>query len=506
MNPYEEDKFPEDFDPDDFEFDPESDDGVHSMMFVVSPGGVTNQLSPTQIPNFLSHLFDQIGLSYDKKVPILNYEYLIEPISEIEGSVLFLECYRNKNSKTSNYTLLDAYDYLRTSQFLNFYLSLKFGATCANMNMIDIKVHLDRVTNVEKILILYEVHEMKYLDITDLNLTTYECTTDFSVKSIDARTSVFTNAYLYKSNSSPITFFKILFTTPNNNNLNFSSFNIAMFYDLIIKEYVNKMMQIFYPDKAYNVNHARASSQSLGINFYIAGNDKILEVLMIGVPKLFQFQDNKYLFDNLNNSIILSPMLSEQRVDYSDIDVEALASFMNRISSTANSQVITCDYNFMGYATHLGKRSITISKKQMYFSNSTLYLDTISPESKVHVVEEVKSNNNVVCNYWKLPEKILFKQAGGKTTVKYHGFINCCMRNATMTYSELILLIYDELNDIFKINAANLLNKKKLIVSECFRNDSIVRLLIGEIISTKETENMDSEDRKPIHKKFKFFN
>lgn len=476
--------------------------------FLITPNG------PVPINrNTLSNLFG--GKSRIPCCTIFNGEFIIYSLNSNNDNLshLLFECVKNpSHRKPSKHTLLDAYEYLNTTHFLNFMISQKYDKHIWVYEGINMQIQIlnSEQESYSKLLIIIEPSEC-----TDyiLNYSVYDMHYETHCEQITAIAGIPIMAKIIKGKSfyTPISCFYISFALNSNSPINFENIHLSNFYDTVLGKFINEAANDFYSGCTESNGLREIGERLLRVNFDINYDKNIFNIRIICVPSIFinhyTKRAHKYLFTSKGHLISVNPVNDVEFNESHD-----LISFANKIFSNKHSQLITLDIVKQGFISeycedyYIYKAFDVLCTQERFLTNSNnRFINEPMYENQQRIFSKIAilhSKYPEVTSFWKPYEDV--KISIDNCTMNILGFINFDTKLISgKKYSEILDSISNEISEIFEYRLEDFASQNiKVIVS--YDTPEIFRVMIYQMIDdNKSTQSSNSNTK--VKKKFKLF-
>lgn len=519
MNYDNEHDFPDDFDEEEFESDFSDEDFVNEKGIPVIPHAfMMTPEGPT--PMSVHKLIDQLSKMQTTLVcELFDGQYLVHILGKfnIRGAEetdhkILLECKENpsyKGERTVN--IFEVYEYLDTTNFLNFMISKVFKLTVFGHEGITLQMQISptKTGTDAKIMIMIDTMVCSDWVYDALNSGDLYSTTNTGIITDIPNNPIMLKYTKTKSLYRPILHYDFAFGANNSGDVDFDIINIQKFYDFILKEYIEDAIKTFYPSyqdiPPYNI----IKENLIRIEFICQSSGKLFHLRMLCTPAVidtdiagmttrvesphrYRYAINQYMVSC--ESIPNCKLETNTTIPTFPIPIP----FIDRVSSSPVSQLVTYANVKRGIINDRGMEFEVISPIGILFALNRVLIDSSGLEGlkdimrKTYQVYDLPSKITYVESYWKpFDSNILVNLdlTGGIKLRKYYGFINVNKQNSSaLNFDDLYVMIDDELNDIFKITKEQYQSGEVRAIP-CYENDTIRRyVLIGTYTPPKPTK------------------
>lgn len=479
--------------------------------FMITPNG------PVPINrNTLSSLFH--GKRKSPCCTIFNGEYIIYSLNNDTESLshLLFECVKNPDHRGPlKYSLLDAYDYLDTTHFLNFMISKKYDKHiwAYEGTTLQIQIMNSEKDAYSKLLIIIEPSDCSdYIINYSSNDMHYEtqCEQITVIRGIPIMAKIIKG----KSYYAPIITYHVSFALNSNSPINFQNIHISNFYSNILQKFIKEAIANFYSGSMCCDDIGDIGEHLVRVNFDINYDNNIFNIRIICTPSIYinpnTKKAHKYIFTSMGHLISVYPINDTEFNMTHD-----LIQFANNIFSSKSSQLVTLDIYKQGtifeYCEeyHIYKSFDVLCTQERFlirtnerFINDPKYNDNQRIFSNFAVL---KSDYPEVINYWKPYDDIVnLSIIDYKFDMNILGFINfdteliCGKR-----YSDIFQSIANEIFEIFGYNIKDF-ESQNIKIIPCYETTEVYRVILYKINDTNK--NIETTDSKKKSKtKFRLF-
>ena len=439
------------------------DDGEFSFGFI--------PINPNNLPKFELNInaLNDLMKSMAQEEPLGSvfdgeyYIYLVNYIQkEGENDRLLLECSPNKKIKMFKHNLMEVYEYLNTTHYINFLLASALG--CGVWNSENIELQLQIVTminstinspNYSKLMIMAEISVAPNWLINYASKDMY-FTKESEMCTIIPGIPIMIKTIKGKSYYTPALIYDLTFGFNRDSSVDFNNINLYIFYNHILRKYIDDALDTFYPTHKEDANLSNYGDKLLKIHFDADSEDKMSTIRMLCLPTMYYSQDNLKLYN------YLYAVDSTHFIDSKVTDIDKTFYFINSVSSSDVTQVESFNIVNTGTVSHYYNDYNVVESNNVIFTLNR----KIDPPKEISTtvfsdIESKISSHNIVDDYWIpiSPAKFNINNNGKSFSVDVLGFINCNSKNiGVMNYEELFNTIEDELPKVFRIKREDISN------------------------------------------------